>query len=133
MVCYFPGGAEGLCGVDGAREGEVGFDEFLDFGADGSVLELEGGVAVTSLSVGEFEDEVVFYQPVEFFLGDVEVLADCGGGVQVADGVKDGVVGFGFVLVFEGVSCGGGFEIEGYREVFSSVISSSPEETRKSM
>ena len=60
MGCYFPGGAEGLCGVDGAGEGEVGFDEFLDFGADGSVLELEGGVSVAPLSVGEFEDEVVF-------------------------------------------------------------------------
>ena len=37
--------------------------------------------------------------------------------MEVADGVEDGVFGFGFVLVFEGVFCGGGFEIEGYREV----------------
>ena len=50
----------------------------MDVWSDGSVLELEGGVSVASFTVGEFEDEVVFDQFVEFFLCDVEVFADGG-------------------------------------------------------
>ena len=60
---------------------EVGFDDFLEVRADSSVLELDGGVSVTSFTVGEFEDEVVVYEFVEFFLCDVEVFTNGGGGV----------------------------------------------------
>lgn len=75
------GGDGSFVGVIEFREVEVGFDDFLDVWSDGSVLELEGGVPVASFAVGEFEDEVVFDQFVEFFLCDVEVFANGGGGV----------------------------------------------------
>lgn len=46
--------------VEWVGEVEVGFDDFLEVGADGSVFELDGGVSVTSFTISEFEDEVVF-------------------------------------------------------------------------
>ena len=47
-----------------------------------------------------------------FFLGYVEVLAGCGGGVEVSYDLGE-ILARGFVLVFEGVSCGGGAEFKG--------------------
>lgn len=53
----------------------------LGVGVDGVVGELEYGVSVVAFFVGEFEDEVVVYEFVEFFLCNVEVFAGGGGGV----------------------------------------------------